>query len=167
MTLEELNGLPEEAAKKELTKCCGSSVWLDKMVAIRPFENEAKLFEVASSIWFACTRNDWLEAFSHHPRIGDINILQEKFADTREWEGQEQESVGSARQDILEKLAQKNKKYEERFGYIFIVYATGKSADEMLEIVERRLRNNSYDEIKIAISEQNQITRLRLKKLLS
>lgn len=167
MTLEELNRLPEKEAMADLARCCGSSVWVEQMVKRRPFESEEKLIEAGKDVWFACSRNDWLEAFSHHPKIGDVGSLERKFNATQEWAGEEQGSLASARQDMLEKLARLNKTYEARFGYIFIVCATGKSVEEMLEIIELRLKNNPYDEIKIAASEQNRIIKLRLKKLLS
>ena len=167
MTLEELNRLPEQEAMADLARCCGSSVWVGQMVKRRPFESEAQLIESGKDVWFACTRNDWLEAFSHHPKIGDIESLERKFSETKEWAGEEQGGVASARQETLERFAKLNKVYEGRFGYIFVVSASGKSAEEMLEIIELRLKNNPYDEIKIAASEQNRITKLRLKKLFS
>lgn len=167
MTLEELNKLSTQEAEAELGRCCGSAAWVGQMVGRRPFESEEKLIEAGKNVWFACSRNDWLEAFSHHPKIGDVDGQEKKFATTNEWAGEEQGSVTSARQETLEKLARLNKTYKARFGYIFIVCATGKSAEEMLEIIELRLKNNPYDEIKIAASEQNRITKLRLKKLLS
>jgi 2-oxo-4-hydroxy-4-carboxy-5-ureidoimidazoline decarboxylase len=167
MTLEELNKLPTEEAVTEFTRCCGASHWVTKMVESRPFASEDELYEVAKTAWFGLTRVEWLEAFSHHPKIGDISSLEEKYGNTKEWAGEEQGGVASAHKETLEKLARLNKTYEKRYGYIFIVMATGKSAAEMLEIIELRMKNNPYDEIKIAASEQNRITRLRLKKLLS
>ena len=167
MDLEELNNLPDEEAKAAMAKCCGSTLWLDKMLKKRPFATEDELYAAATDIWFACTRIDWQEAFAHHPKIGDQSNPENKFSATSRWAGEEQASIASARKETLDKFVLMNQKYEKRFGYIFIVYATGKSAEEMLEIVELRLKNNPYDEIKIAASEQNRITKLRLKKLLS
>ena len=167
MTLEQLNTLSVEEAKAALSKCCGATSWIELMIARRPFSSEEELFGAATDIWFAGTRTDWLEAFSHHPKIGDTASLEKKFAATQLWAGQEQARMASAQKEILDKMVLLNEKYEKKFGYIFIVYATGKSAEEMLEIVELRLKNNPYDEIKIAASEQNRITKLRLKKLLT
>ncbi len=167
MKLEELNNLGDEDARTAMARCCGSTLWLDRMIKKRPFSTEEELYAAATDIWFACSRIDWQEAFGHHPKIGDQSNLEDKFAATSQWAGEEQASIASARKETLEKFTLMNQKYEKRFGYIFIVYATGKSAEEMLEIVELRLKNNPYDEIKIAASEQNRITKLRLKKLLS
>ena len=167
MSLGELNNMSSEEAKTELTKCCGSTLWVDQMIKRRPYATEEELYGSATDVWFACTRIDWQEAFAHHPKIGDVSSLDKKFEDTSNWAAEEQASAASARKETLEKFILLNHKYEKRFGYIFIVFASGKSAEEMLEILELRLKNNPYDEIKIAASEQNRITKLRLKKLLS
>jgi 2-oxo-4-hydroxy-4-carboxy-5-ureidoimidazoline decarboxylase len=108
---------------------------------------------------------DWQEAFSHHPKIGDIDTLKEKFAATTQWTEGEQASAKEASQQTLQQLAEGNQAYEQRFGYIFIVCATGKSADEMLQLLQQRLYNNPEVEIQIAMEEQLRITRLRLEKL--
>ncbi|GAB4036546.1 2-oxo-4-hydroxy-4-carboxy-5-ureidoimidazoline decarboxylase [Spirosoma gilvum] len=166
MTLPELNELPVSELKVILTTCCGSSVWVDEMVNIFPVESREALFEQAEIIWFACSEKDWKEAFEHHPKIGDINSLRAKFANTRTLASGEQSGVAGASQEVLEQLAEGNRLYEEKFGYIFIVCATGKSAEEMLEILESRLPNSPDEEIQIAMQEQNKITKIRLEKLL-
>ncbi len=167
MTIDELNKLTADKAKAALAKCCGSSRWASQMTAQRPFENELQLLAAARDIWVACTRFDWLEAFTHHPRIGDVSDLQKKFSTTKEWADQEQKGVRSATSQILQQLTRLNKEYESKFGYIFIVRATGKSAEEMLAMVQQRLQNSTKDEIKIAMAEQGKITTIRIKKLLS
>jgi 2-oxo-4-hydroxy-4-carboxy-5-ureidoimidazoline decarboxylase len=167
MLFSDLNSLTPSEAATELAKCCGSKSWVEKMVKAMPFESEEALMRQAQNAWFACSRADWLEAFSEHPRLGDLNELEKKFTSTKEWSGQEQGAVTSATREVLEKFASLNKDYEKRYGYIFILLAAGKSAEEMLEVLKLRLKNNPYDEIKIATSEQNKITRSRLKKLLS
>ncbi|MBD2754443.1 2-oxo-4-hydroxy-4-carboxy-5-ureidoimidazoline decarboxylase [Spirosoma validum] len=167
MILPELNELPVSQLKEALATCCGSTAWLNEMAKIFPVESKESLFEQAEIIWFACSQSDWREAFEHHPKIGDINSLREKFANTKAWASGEQSGVSTASQDVLEKLAEGNRLYEEKFGYIFIVYATGKSADEMLDILESRLPNSPEEEILIAMQEQNKITKIRLEKLLS
>jgi len=133
------------------------------MLTIPPAEDLIDLFEDAEEKWYECNEEDWKEAFSHHPKIGDINSLKEKFSSSFA-EG-EQSSIKQASELILQSLAEGNKAYEEKFGYIFIVCATGKSAEEMLGILTARLHNDPRDEIKIAMEEQNKITRLRLEKL--
>lgn len=168
MTLAELNTADMYEARTALTRCCGSTAWVEKMLASRPFQGEKNLFYLADKIWQEeCTEVDWLEAFTHHPKIGDLDNLKKKFAQTADWSGDEQSSVNSASEQTLEALAQGNTDYEAKFGYIFIVCATGKTADEMLQLLEARLPNDPMDEIRIAMGEQAKITKLRLEKLLA
>jgi len=166
MTLSELNALDKTRLKQALTQCCGSTAWVEKMAAVFPVENEADLLEEAGKKWQECGEADWLEAFSHHPKIGDLNVLQEKFASTRHWAAGEQASVNEAAPEVLEELLTGNKVYEEKFGFIFIVFASGKSAGEMLYILQTRLLQSWEDEIKTAMNEQHKITIHRLQKLL-
>jgi 2-oxo-4-hydroxy-4-carboxy-5-ureidoimidazoline decarboxylase len=167
MTLHELNTLPKQQLADELAKCCGSSAWVNKMLPFFPADDLVELLEDAEEQWWKCSEEDWKEAFSHHPKIGDIDSLKKKFAFTAEWASGEQSGVNSASQKTIEALAEGNKKYEDKFGYIFIVCATEKSAEEMLNILQSRLKNDLKDEIEIAADEQNKITRLRLEKLLN
>lgn len=166
MTLEQLN--TSINAQLELEKCCGSSVWVAKMLEKRPFIAEQTLFDAAEKIWWNnCSDQDWLEAFTHHPKIGDIKSLEKKFVSTKKWASGEQAGVNNANYQTLHELTDLNQKYESKFGYIFIVCATGKSAEEMLAILKSRINNNQKDEIKIAAEEQNKITKIRLEKLLN
>lgn len=165
MTLHELNTLPREQLIEELTKCCGSSAWVNKMLPFFPADDLVELLEDAEEQWYKCSENDWKEAFSHHPKIGDIDSLKKKFASTAQWASGEQSGVNTASEQTIEALAEGNKKYEEKFGYIFIVCATGKTAEEMLGILASRLPNDPKEEIEIAADEQRKITRLRLEKL--
>ena len=165
MTLHELNTLPKQQLREELLKCCGSSSWVNKMLPFFPADDLVELLEDAEEQWYQCSEADWKEAFTHHPRIGDIDSLRKKFAATAQWASGEQSGVSSASQQTIEALAKGNEDYEKKFGYIFIVCATGKSADEMLALLEERLKNNAAEEIEIAADEQNKITRLRLEKL--
>jgi len=167
MTLYDLNHLSLSQRTEALMQCCGSTVWADKMSDIFPVPDADTLIKYAEGVWFACEEKDWLEAFSHHPKIGNLESLQKKFSNTAQWASGEQSLVNTASNEVLEALAQGNNLYEEKFGYIFIVSATGKSATEMLIILQSRLDNDPKDEIKIAMREQNKITRLRLEKLLS
>lgn len=165
MTIAEFDHLGVEDKKKLLQSCCGSTSWVNNMIAALPAEDLVDLLEIAEEQWYACHEADWREAFSHHPQIGDIDALKEKFAATAQWAEGEQASVKQASEQTLEQLAEGNQVYKEKFGYIFIVCATGKSADEMLQLLNQRLYNNPDVEIQIAMEEQLKITRLRIEKL--
>lgn len=167
MTLDELNALPAADAARELEKCCGAHRWVDAMVAARPFANRDALYSTADRAWSTMTRDDVLEAFRHHPRIGDIDSLRKKFASTATWASGEQSGTSTADEATLQGLARGNTDYEARFGHIFIVCATGKSAAEMLALLLSRLPNEPGPELAIAAGEQAKITRLRLEKLLA
>jgi 2-oxo-4-hydroxy-4-carboxy-5-ureidoimidazoline decarboxylase len=167
MTIEKLNTLNEILLKEELMKCCGSSRWVKQMMAAKPFRSEKDLFVKAESCWYHTTEADWLEAFSHHPKIGDMSALEKKFTSTKVLAGNEQREVRAASAKTLEELADGNKLYENKFGFIFIVCATGKSADEMLKLLNERINNDRNLELRIAADEQHKITNLRLQKLIS
>lgn len=166
MTLNEFNNLSTEERKEGLRKCCGSPAWVQKMTESFPFSGKEALLQTADEIWNGLNESDRLEAFRHHPKIGDVASLKEKFASTANWASGEQSSVQQASQQTLEALAEGNRKYEDKFGFIFIVCATGKSAKEMLHLLQSRLPNDRKTEIKIAAAEQAAITKLRLEKLL-
>jgi 2-oxo-4-hydroxy-4-carboxy-5-ureidoimidazoline decarboxylase len=165
MTIAEFDHLDVEEQKKLLLSCCGSTAWVNKMIPALPAEDLVDLLEIAEEQWYACQEADWREAFSQHPKIGDIDTLKEKFAATAQWAEGEQSAVKQASEQTLEQLGEGNQVYEQRFGYIFIICATGKSADEMLQLLNQRLYNNPEVEIQIAMEEQLKITRLRLEKL--
>ncbi len=167
MQLAELNSLSDIQASESFSQTCGASRWVDAMVGSRPFESEASIYEAASRQFHGLEESDWLEAFQHHPRIGDVDSLREKFASTAAWAGKEQGSVNDADESVIHNLKAANDKYFDHFGFIFIVCATGKSAAEMLAILEGRIGNDRSDEIGIAAAEQIKITKLRLEKLLS
>lgn len=165
MTIAEFDRVDFEHKKELLSKCCGSSAWVLKMLHAPFAEDLVDLEETAEEKWYECSEADWLEAFTHHPKIGDVDSLKEKFSNTVAWASKEQGEVEKATETVLLQLAEHNEKYEQKFGYIFIVCATGKSAEEMLELLQSRLPNNPSDEIKIAAEEQLRITKLRLEKL--
>jgi len=167
MTLTELNNLSDVQRKESLRKCCGAEVWVAAMNELFPVLNKEALLQKADEVWNNLNESDWREAFNHHPKIGDVNSLKEKFANTANWASGEQSSVRQAPQQTLEELAKGNRDYEAKFGYIFIVCATGKSAGEMLQILKTRLPNSKEAEIKLAAAEQAKITKLRLEKLLA
>lgn len=166
MTLHELNILSKKQLIAELTKCCGSSAWVNRMLSFFPADDMVELLEDAEEQWWKCSEDDWKEAFTHHPKIGDIDSLRKKFASTAAWASGEQVGVQAASEQVLSALAEGNRLYEEKFGYIFIVCATGKSAEEMLQLLQERLNNEPEKEIEIAADEQNKITKLRIEKLL-
>lgn len=165
ITLEDFNVAASISAEEILYGCCASNRWVKEVSAGRPFAGEAALFERTVSAWFeACGEADYLEAFAGHPRIGDLESLQKKFAATADWAGTEQSGVNRAPAETLEKLAKANEIYENRFGFIFIVCATGKSAEEMLAVLEERLQHSREEELAVAATEQFKITLIRLQK---
>jgi 2-oxo-4-hydroxy-4-carboxy-5-ureidoimidazoline decarboxylase len=147
----------QSEARTLLTGCCGSTRWVDAMLARRPFGSMTALVESAASIWRGLSQADWLEAFSHHPKIGD------KRADGVA--KREQATVATASDEVIRELANANREYEARFGYIFIICATGKSAESMLEVLRDRLGNDAETELRIAAEEQLKITQLRLARM--
>ena len=151
-----------EAAREMLFRTCGSTRWVTRMMARRPFGREAKLLAVARVEWFGLTEPDWLEAFSHHPRIGDRAALEARFPATHDLSSTEQSGVGGANAEVIAALAVANETYVQRFGFIFIVCATGKSAEEMLQLLRDRLPNDRATELRIAAEEQAKIIALRL-----
>ena len=167
MTLKEFNSLPNEIIFAELERCCGSKQWINGMKNKRPFNSFASIYQQADDIWKSLSQDDWKEAFTHHPKIGDVDTLKKKFASTSAWAESEQRGVQSSSEKILFQLADGNNRYEKKFGYIFIVSATGKTDGQMLALLNARLNNNIHDEIFIAAEEQRKITRLRLEKLFS
>lgn len=166
MSIEKLNSLNETELIEELFKCCGSTNWAKELSKQLPFNSIEDLISKSDSVWSKSTRADGLEAFTHHPKIGDIKSLEKKFASTKEWAGGEQAGVNTAGQETLIALAEGNEAYDKKFGYIFIVCATGKSAEEMLALLNARINNDAETELKIAMNEQNKITHIRLNKLI-
>lgn len=166
MTLHEFNILPKEHLAEELFRCCGSHSWVQRMLPFVPAEDMVELLEDAEEQWWKCSEDDWKEAFKHHPKIGDVDSLKKRFTATAQWASGEQSGVSLASDETIKALAEGNRLYEEKFGYIFIVCATGKSAEEMLTMLDQRLKNDPGEEIKIAADEQNKITKLRIEKLL-
>ncbi len=152
-------------ARSLLTRCCGSRAWVERMLQRRPFGSRAALVAAACHEWHALGPDDWREAFRHHPKIGDRDALRTRFATTRDLSEKEQAGVVEAPDLMLDALAEGNRAYEEKFGYLFIVCATGKSAGEMLALLRERLRNDPQTEIRIAADEQAKITAIRLDSL--
>jgi 2-oxo-4-hydroxy-4-carboxy-5-ureidoimidazoline decarboxylase len=157
---------PTEAAE-EILPCCGSTTWASQMASHRPLFDETALLAASDEIWKKLKPSDWMEAFRSHPRIGESRPEIHDSAKASAWSGEEQKKVGSAAEEIRRALAEGNRAYEQRFHRIFIVCATGKSPAEILEILERRLRNDASTELLEAAGQQRQITQLRLKKWLA
>lgn len=164
--IDALNKLDRESARPLLTRCCGAARWVDGMVAARPFADPAALFAAGDRVWAEMAEADWLEAFAHHPQIGGVDSLRAKFASTQAWSAGEQASVAAASEEVIQDLAAGNRAYAEKFGFIFIVCATGKSATEMRQLLQERLPNDRATELRIAAEEQRKIMQLRLAKLL-
>ncbi len=165
MTLQEFNLLSKKDAYENLFRCCGSTHWANELMEHFPFTSISELKTTSDSIWLQCDKKDWLEAFSHHPKIGDRP--GEKHQSTAQWAGKEQAGMHTADEKVKSELAKLNAEYEETFGYIYIVCATGKTAEEMLSILKDRLNNEPSIELQIAATEQNKITHLRIDKLFS
>lgn len=165
MTIAEFDHLPNEKKKELLQHCCGSSAWVNKMLTVFPVEDLVELLDAAEEKWDECTVPDWVEAFEHHPRIGDVNSLKEKFPDTAGWAAGEQSGVNTAKENTLRELAGANEEYQQKFGFIYIICATGRSAEDMLADLKIRLNNNKEVELDTAAGEQLKITKLRLEKL--
>jgi 2-oxo-4-hydroxy-4-carboxy-5-ureidoimidazoline decarboxylase len=166
VTLAQLNALGEMEARVEFERCCGAKLWAERMLRARPFADRAALFAAAEREFWALGEAGWREAFSHHPRIGDQGSALSKFARTASWAAQEQSGAADASNTIKAGLAEANRVYEKKFGYVFIVCATGKSAEEMFGLLTSRLENAPERELPIAVGEQLKITKLRLEKLL-
>jgi len=164
--LERLNALGREEARAALAECCGSREWCRQMVAGRPYASREQLLQRAEETWWTLGGADWLEAFRSHPRIGERKAEAGQTERERRWSAGEQAAVASAPDATLQALAEGNREYEARFGYIYIVCATGRSAPEMLALLRSRLRNTPDEELRAAAAEQARITRLRLEKLL-
>lgn len=162
-----LNSLPAAEAEKELLQCCGSTRWARQMTEARPYPTLEALLANANDIWWSLEPNEWLEAFRSHPRIGEKKAADPVSTQARQWSGQEQAGVATASQETVDSLAQLNRAYEEKFGFIFIICATGKSSGEMILALRERIEHDPVDELPIAAAEQSKITVLRLKKLLT
>jgi len=167
MNLRQLNHMPTHFLRDELQGCCGAKNWVNTMIAQHPYDSEGALHEISDKAWSRCSEADYKEAFTHHPKIGDIESIKKKFASTSHWSSGEQAGVDEADTELMEDLVQMNDKYEAKFGFIFIVCATGKTAPEMLEMVKERINNEAYEEIHIAAEEQRKIMHIRINKLLS
>lgn len=165
MTLDSFNALPEPEARKLLGNCNAAEVWCARVVAARPFADIASLKAHAATSWQNLSEPEYLQAFEAHPMIGDVNSLRKKYASTKAMASGEQAGAAEADEQTLIELSALNKSYLEKFGFIFIVFATGKSAAEMLTLLRARIGNSREQEIENAAAEQLKITLLRIEKL--
>ena len=163
--LEAFNRAGSNAALLSLMSCCGSHRWAHTVATLRPFKDEEALFVAADDIWTQMSESDLMEAFRAHPRIGERKPAQAS-AQSKKWSSQEQAAVHDSETEILAELAASNHRYEELFGFTYIVCATGKSAKEMLAILKVRLANDRQSELQEAAEQQRQITQIRLRKWL-
>lgn len=164
--LERLNQVAEKTAEADFLNCCGSRKWARFMAEARPFADSAEFIKQADRIWLNLETRDWLEAFAAHPKIGARKAASHQSAQAAEWSNAEQSGTQTAADTLRDELEKANRLYEEKFGFIFIVCATGKRAEEILDLCRRRLQNDADSEIRIAADEQRKITEIRLKKLL-
>lgn len=137
------------------------------MTESRPFLDVNDLVAKAETTWWALGAEDWLEAFRAHPKIGEQKAALAQSEQARNWSAQEQSGVTDAAAEIKAALAARNQEYEQRFGFIFIVCASGKTSEEMLALLTQRLENDSKTELRVAAEEQQKITQLRLEKLIN
>jgi OHCU decarboxylase len=159
------NAVPLGDAEAEVFACCGSQRWASEMAARRPFADFVALCEAADKIWWALERADWLEAFAAHPRIGERAAAGSETA--RRWAALEQAATDGTDEEVAARLVQINRAYQLRFGFIFIVDASGKSRAEILALLQQRLQNNPRMELREAAEQQRRITRRRLERLFS
>ncbi len=157
VSIAELDRMPATQAAELLTTCCGSRRWVTEMLSRRPYGSRQTLTSTGETVWQQLTPADWIEAFRQHPRIG--------AADARGLAAEEQSGLDAASTVTRLALAELNREYEQRFGYIYIVCATGRTADELSAIARSRLLNPPGIELATAALEQQKITRLRLEKL--
>jgi 2-oxo-4-hydroxy-4-carboxy-5-ureidoimidazoline decarboxylase len=164
-TVAELDALPAREAAELLRSCCGATRWVSGMLARRPFATEPALLSAADEVWRSLGDADWREAFAHHPRIGESRSAAAQSQRARDWSSGEQSGMNAAADSVRTALAEANAAYDARFGYVCIICAAGRSAEEMLALTRSRLSNAPDAELRIAAEEQRKITRLRLEKL--
>jgi OHCU decarboxylase len=162
-----LNSITADEAAEALLQCCGSNRWAAEMARSRPFPSMAALLTRANQVWSSLDRRDWLESFRSHPKIGEKKAADKVSSQSQQWSGQEQAGVANAPETTIDSLTEFNRAYDQKFGFIFIICATGKTSDEILTALRERLRHEPDVELPIAAAEQSKITQLRLKKLLT
>lgn len=167
LTLTQFNASPQSDATAKLLTCCTSTVWAQQLTDARPFSDVDALLKASDKAWEKAQQNEanLIQAFEGHPQIGNVATLKEKYRNTQDSAAHEQSGANNADDAVLAALAKGNQDYLDKFGFIFIVFATGKSAQQMLDLLRARLPNERATELVNAATEQNKITRLRLQKL--
>jgi len=163
--VEWLNRLPEDKAIDKFRGCCGSEAWCQTMIQRRPFISVTELHRLGDDAMDGLGQQDWKQAFESHPQIGDLTSLRMKFSGNKAWSAAEQSGIASANDQILTELVKGNADYLAKFGFIFIVCASGKSAAELLSALQLRLPLNPAVELDNAAAEQRKITHLRIDKI--
>lgn len=163
--LSALNAMPPGVASASLLACCGARAWADAMTAARPFADREQLYDTADRIWRGLAPDEWRRAFAAHPRIGERHAKRDAGTRAAGWSEQEQ-SAAAADASTLAELAEVNRAYEDRFGHVFLVCATGRPAADLLANAKKRMTNDPATELAVAAEEHRQITRLRLARLL-
>lgn len=166
MSVEGINQAGPAQAAHMFLQCCTAERWIDLMVGSRPYASAAQLREQADAHWAKMEEGDLLQAFDGHPKIGDVGSLKAKYANTKELAAGEQSGVNAASDTLIQRLADGNAAYQSRFGFIFIVCATGKSAGQMTDLLEARLANDRATELVNAAEQQRKILHIRLNQLL-
>ena len=164
--IEKLNRMPPNDRRASLLSCCGSTRWAEEVSGLLPMWDVGQLLILGERVWRELGREDWLEAFRAHPKIGERRAAASAGEDARRWSEGEQSRARATSTETLDALAQANREYEEKFGFVFIVCATNRSADEMLDALRERMKNDAETELRVAAEEQWRITELRIKKLL-
>ncbi|HEY2456783.1 MAG TPA: 2-oxo-4-hydroxy-4-carboxy-5-ureidoimidazoline decarboxylase [Candidatus Acidoferrum sp.] len=165
--LSRWNFLPPDQAAQEILPCCGSHAWAHEMATHRPLSDVSTLLDTSDRIWRKLAVADWLEAFQSHPRIGETRSHADSSVHSQQWSAQEQTRATDSPDSVKQALAAGNRQYEEKFGRIFIICATGKSASEILQNLQRRLNNDEATELHEAAEQQRQIIQIRVKKWLT
>lgn len=163
--LDWFNALPVDAARAELARCCNAKRWAWRVAERRPFTTRSELIDAANDVWRSIGTAEWRDAIRHHPRIGS-GPSEERFASTRGWSAEEQAGVSNSDAEVRHRLAEGQRRYEQKFGHIFLVCASGKSAAELADALDVRLENDRGTETAVAAEELRRIMNLRLEKLL-
>jgi OHCU decarboxylase len=166
LTVAAFDALGDDEARAALRACCGAERWVAGMLERRPLGTLAAVLAAADEVWTSTGETDWREAFSHHPRIGETRAAVAQDARAAGWSAGEQ-AAARATGSVQDELARVNRDYERRFGHIYIVCASGRSASELLDVARSRLANEPAAELRVAAAEQHRITRLRLARLFS
>ena len=167
MTLESFNTQEPQAASEAMARCCTATRWVNSLVEGRPYPSVEDIISRAETVWAAMAETDWLEAFEGHPKIGDPDSLREKYRATLSTASSEQSAVHQADSSTLNELARLNQEYLRRFGFIFITFASGRGADDILSELKTRIVRSRSEELEFAAAEQWKITRQRLQNLLT